>query len=485
MIKNFIALLLNVLALFKNNTSSPKLMVSQDVLTIEVGTPITTEILIRDYFRIESSLPAEINVLVDTYQDNYNQIGSYILVCQAMNSQKQVSSKEQLIIQVRDTIKPVIKLIKGGDTIVADHDLSEEEIKGLLQVEDNYDKALCSNQIEILKNTCDGTFNKKFNIELKISDSSNNETLQTFSYYLIQNPYSDIKIKDATPIQLDFTITSDVLQKNKLNDFTSIQPNQFTYIHLIDKASPLSLKQIFERYQSNFLTFQTDYLETKAETKNYPLYVTYHSLDGFEITWMDYIYVRETNPPSIIPKEIDVLIDLSNPPDESFYKDLFDITDNDKIIDIQFMQEPCSEDSFLLICQATDSSMNTSTAQILCHTYYSTKEMILPITLEVHQNTLSKQEILSMLLEEFTLPSGYLNLLLDTNYFYNKDGIYIVKVTLSFENDMQNIYFFKINLKNEPTEKKEDKTLFYVSISTFLLLFIVFLIIYHKRSSSF
>lgn len=483
MLNLFISLLLSTLFSIKSTTL--ELTTTQDIIYVEAGTVLTTEMIIEEYFQIESSLPATLNIITDTYQSNSNQLGSFILVCQAKNSKNELSTKKRIIIQVHDTSSPQISLKKGGDTIVSAYCLTDEEIKDLFNISDQYDQTLTTNDIEILKNTCDGTYNKRFIIELKLSDSSGNTTIQSFNYYLVKDPYASIKLKDATPVQSMGFFTSHELNSNKLLDYTAINPNSYTYIHLENKENLSTLKQIQNKYQAlEYLTFETDYNEHNTAIATYPLIISYHSLEGYVVTWTDYIVVRETHPPIINPKTTDVLIDLSNPPTEDYYNELFEISDDEKIETVTFNTEPYGNDSFLLICEAIDSSTNSSAAQILCHTYYSIKQTILPITLCLVQNSHSKQEILSFLLDEYTLPTGYLNLVLESNYFINsQNGIYTVKVTLDFENQLKDIYFFKIKLNKEQKEKKEDKTLYYCFIIVFSLLFVILFIIYRKRSN--
>lgn len=476
----FIALIFSILSLFFKSNSTPTITLSKSIVTVEAGTPITTSFLMEEYFIVESSTTTKLVIVEDTYQNQYDRLGIYSISCYALDAWNQKSTEVRLFVQVVDKTPPVIRLKTGGTTILADHSLSNQEIIELFEVSDNYD-TLSKDQLRIVQNTCKDQMNKPYEIIVELTDNSGNKTIATFSYYLIEHPYQGIKIKDIISVEEMKDYTNEELLKNISNEPVEINPYTHTNIHLINAASPLDLKTIQNRYPEG-CDFKTNY---EAKVGSYDLEVTYLNQNKIPVYWKDLILVRDFIAPKVIPKKTEVEIDLMNIPKKEYFINLFDVSDNlndSLILNLTGIKQ--SDNCYKVTITATDQSLNTTSASILCYTYSSTTKTILPITLEVSSNTLSSQELLALFLNQYEIKTGYISIHLDTNYYYNHDGIYKLSITTTFENDIKNIYICKINLQSIIDKKKEDTMLIYTSLGILIAFFFLGVIIYIKRYDS-
>lgn len=477
---HFITLILSILSLFFKSNSAPTITLLKSIVTVEAGTPITTSFLMEEYFIVESSTTTKLVLVEDTYKDQYQRLGIYSISCYALDAWNQKSSEVRLFVQVVDRTPPVIKLKSGGTTILADHSLSNQEIIELFDVSDNYD-TLSINNLRIVKNTCKNQMNKPYEIIVELVDNSGNKTIETFSYYLIEHPYQGIEVKDIVPVEEMKDYTNEELLKNISNKPIEINPSTHINIHLINVASPLDLKTIQNRYPEG-CSFKTNYEE---KVGSYDLEVTYTTNNQIPVSWKDIILVRDFIVPKVMSKKAEVEIDLMNIPKKEYFINLFDVSDNlndSLILNLTGIKQ--SDNCYKVTLTATDQSFNTSSASILCYTYSSTTQTILPITLEVSSNTLSSQELLALFLNQYEIKTGYISIHLDTNYYYNRDGIYKLSITTIFENDIKNIYICKINLQSVINEKKEDTVLIYTSLGILIAFFFLGVIIYIKRYDS-
>lgn len=164
--------------------TAPEISLSKKEHIIEVNTPFTTEeakkfFTIRDNYTPANQLKVN---FVDNYNNNYSTLGTYTLTAHAYDIENNTSS-ETLTLQVVDTTKPTISLIAGGNTIISDHILTENEILSLMSVEDNYYN-ISNKDITILENTCTGEQGKEFQIKVCVQDGSQNIGEASFTYYL-------------------------------------------------------------------------------------------------------------------------------------------------------------------------------------------------------------------------------------------------------------------------------------------------------------
>lgn len=143
----------------------------------------------------------------DNYQSQYDKVGTYTIIGTA-NDLEQNFSSATLTIHVVDTTKPEISLLAGGDNIIADHILSDDEIRGLLKVTDNY-YSLSNSNIQILENTCTGEQGKEYRIKVSITDGSNNVGEKVLKYYLTDTESPIIMVEKTIYIPLGASYTNE------------------------------------------------------------------------------------------------------------------------------------------------------------------------------------------------------------------------------------------------------------------------------------
>ncbi len=165
----------------------------------------------KAYFSFEDNYTAseELKIyFVDTYQDNYNTVGTYTISAYAKDKQGNISETKTLTIHIKDKTPPTILLAAGGNEITANHILTDEEIKALLLVEDNYD-AISEENIRIIENTCNGEQGKRYQITIEAEDEAGNIGTNTFSYYLLDTTSPIIMVNQTLYIELGISYTSE------------------------------------------------------------------------------------------------------------------------------------------------------------------------------------------------------------------------------------------------------------------------------------
>lgn len=179
--------------------------------TIDVGTKFTFEEA-KALFSATDNSGKDVKMnFTNNYNDRYNTLGRYEILCTAVDAADNVAIAT-LVINVVDRVKPNISLIDGTDTIYSDHILNETEIKQKFNVTDNYYTIPVDN-IKIVSNNCDGTQGKKFNITLSVTDESGNKTEQTFNYYLLDTTAPVITVKDTIYVPFGTKYTNEEIIK--------------------------------------------------------------------------------------------------------------------------------------------------------------------------------------------------------------------------------------------------------------------------------
>ncbi len=449
---------------------------SNDRIIIPYNTPTTTQQILESYCLKEQLSVEKMELQQDTFQNQYQKIGTYKICFNYYLTPKQFFSKI-LFVQVIDQEPPVIQL-KYGKEIIADHHLSLEEIKKYFIFNDNHQINEQSFQIE--KNTYNGTKDTPFELTISIEDKSGNKSTFTTTY-IITDTNNRIMVRNVI-ISNDTTLSNEellALKTNTTNDHFGIP-----IIHLVDIMAPLSLEQIKSHYlPEEHIKLETNYEPDFCQIGQYSLIVAYH-LEYYTIYFEDIILVRDFKPPIIKPKELEITIDLCQLPDDEYFYKLFDIEDYqvDSVV-LQLTAVQQSSNTYLLTCTATNSSYNQASATILCHTFSSIQEVILPLTIDITKNTYNENEILAFFLEKYSLPSGYEKLSLKSNYYLNKNGIYRCAITVDYQDGSKITYIFKLNLFNEK-EKEESQSYLYWSLAILGLFFLIGIIIYYKRSNS-
>lgn len=187
---------------------APTITSTQETYTIEVNDVLTSE-TIKSNFSVVDNYTNSIGMKItyeDNYNNNYDQVGSYSVTCTAKDYQGNISNKT-VNINVVDTTKPTIKLKDGGNVIHANEPLNTIQILDLLEITDNYD-TITSDQITIFTD-CEGIEGVEYQIQITVTDSSNNTQVETFAYYINDTTPPNITVRDVIYLEKDRTYTSE------------------------------------------------------------------------------------------------------------------------------------------------------------------------------------------------------------------------------------------------------------------------------------
>ncbi|MBD5390837.1 hypothetical protein HDR67_02395, partial [bacterium] len=206
----------------KNNTATamdivqvidfvpPQLSLSKEIYEFDVKTPFTSKDA-QSFFSASDNFSTGNDLKIfftDQFQNQYNTVGTYTISAYAIDKGNNKSETKELEIRVVDHIKPVISLVAGGNTITSFTELSDSEIKALLQVTDNY-YDIPSENIEIVSNTCNGDQGVEFEIVVQVKDGSGNIGDATFTYILADTTAPIILVKKTIYIPLGKTYSND------------------------------------------------------------------------------------------------------------------------------------------------------------------------------------------------------------------------------------------------------------------------------------
>ncbi len=187
-------------------------------INIEVNTELSMED-IHKHFLISDNYTPEQDIIkfytdMDHLKNNLNKLGRYRYKLSARDLDGSCSDAI-LYINIVDTTKPTISLKGGGDTILTNHVLQEEEILALFEVSDNY-YDLSPADLVIVSNTCTGEEGKEYVLTLSLTDGSNNTREETFKYILNDTHSPIIRVEKTLFLPLGKTFSnSELLQMLK------------------------------------------------------------------------------------------------------------------------------------------------------------------------------------------------------------------------------------------------------------------------------
>lgn len=111
----------------------------------------------------------------------------------------------------------------------------------------------------------------------------------------------------------------------------------------------------------------------------------------------------------------------------------------------------------------------------------TTNKILIKDTLIIETLTLSKEELINIIIDNYNIPNNYNNIEINTNYLnspeYNK--IYSVILTVQYNDEIIN-YNLKLKTINPKTKNTDNDSIIIISLITLIL---IFLFIYIKRSN--
>lgn len=466
---------------------APTIELKNDKIAIQFGSNISSEeIILKNTIISDSSSSTHIMIEKDTYQDAQS-LGLYEIVFHAVDDYQNCSKAKKILVELKDEIPPDITLKDNTQKIVSKSLLSEDELVDAFMVQDNYDVDLKANILEMKPIS-----SIQYELIVTTKDQSGNETTKSFPYYVIEESLPIVHITNAIHIENPEGYTNQellqMIQKNALYQF-----NDNPYLHLIDATHPISINNLKNRYQiedeldNTLIPFDIDTDYNPKAIGVYQVTITFKNALHQKIVLKDLLWVRDFGSPVVTSKTNEIVIDLCKEWNAETFYSYFQIEDNiDKQLEnIQIigLEQLIQEGDFLIGCMAIDSSMNQSnTAYILVHAYQSIHKIILPLTLDLDTNDLTEQELLSLFLSKQEIKKGYQSLLIKTNYYHNKDGIYPTIIETSFENGNKEFYIFKIKLKAS-LKNKEKSVYIYLSCGIIGFLILACVILWFKRSN--
>lgn len=111
----------------------------------------------------------------------------------------------------------------------------------------------------------------------------------------------------------------------------------------------------------------------------------------------------------------------------------------------------------------------------------TTNKILIKDTLIIETLTLSKEELINIIIDNYNIPNNYNNIEINTNYLnspeYNK--IYSVILTVQYDDEIIN-YNLKLKTINPKTKNTDNDSIIIISLITLIF---IFLFIYIKRSN--
>ena len=268
----------------------PQLFLSEACHEVKVFETFTSQDAYKLFSATDNYLnPEEIAIYyTDTYKNCYTQVGEYFITAHAEDYEGNTSESLTLKIRVIDDIAPILSLEAGGNLIQSNYELSDAEIKQLIQITDNY-YTLSKEDIEIVSNTCTGEQGREYQITARIKDGSGNIGQSTFRYYLNDTTYPIITVEQTLylPINVYYSTAqilemlkeAGIIDKDAINVeiVSSIDfENQQEGIHSISYIETLA--DGTQRKGSTDLTFFSPVNSTKEESIAQPIQSWYYVL---------------------------------------------------------------------------------------------------------------------------------------------------------------------------------------------------------------
>ncbi len=281
--------------------------------------------------------------------------------------------------------------------------------------------------------------------------------------------------------------------------FNAKAENSYVNMHVIDYDNPLSFEELKSRYTSyDYIDgdlsdkliissdYENDYINNSLKIQDYKIYVSITNSNGYERKQIDIISVRDFKAPIIETKNNELVVDISNEDLEDAIINNLIITDNYDTsfsnINILGLENIILGEQIEIICNVYDNSNNKSNDIIIKLTALKTKDKELVLN-EIHTESItSNKELLALFLKDNQIDLSYSSAEVKTTYLDTpeKNGIYQAKFIFKYDNGYTKEYECKIiNIINE--EKKEKNYTSIITLTIFLFLSLIGILIYKKR----
>ncbi|MDE6655402.1 MAG: hypothetical protein K2J85_00250, partial [Anaeroplasmataceae bacterium] len=239
----------------------------------------------------------------------------------------------------------------------------------------------------------------------------------------------------------------------------------YTHVHVIDYDHPISFEEIKVRYTSYDLVdgnltskitfyseYESDYENNTLSVKNYELMISVTNSRNKTITWLDEISVRDFTAPILEGLEKQITIDISTEDIVELLTSTFIITDNwDKEFSkydfkgIEALEQ--GPGVYSICCSVIDSSGNISNEiSLIIHLEESIQRQISLTPIQIENQALSTQEVITLFLQNNTVDTGYQSVQVQSSYFDtpSKEGIYQAEFTFHYADGYKQIYQCKL-----------------------------------------
>lgn len=275
---------------------------------------------------------------------------------------------------------------------------------------------------------------------------------------------------------------------------------QSAYVHIINYDKPLTMEEIKTHYTaydsidgniSEQIILSSDYEEDlnnhALKVQVYPLVVSITNSRGIKVIQEDAIDVRDFTAPIVTAKESEISLDLASSTIEQDILEYFIFSDNYDTdfenIRLEGIENLERLETCLIYCSITDSSGNLSNVEsIIIHPYQSVIKKLVTTSVLITDQPLTAEEIIQQFINKNSIPAGYQNIHLSSHYLEHPDinGIYQAKLELQYEDGVQYIYQFKIDVAIPKQEEKSQLPL-YISFGCLVGLSLIGVFIYRKR----
>lgn len=272
---------------------------------ITLTKPLTMEVfqsfIWQNYMTIKDNVDTIVIIEIDDSCVNYHEIGSYEIVIKATDRSGN-QTVEQLVIDIRDTTKPVITLKSKPPGIVVYQPITRAVLESyVISISDNYDDLMLEDLIIVhdIESDVLGTYT----IYYEISDKSGNKTQLKLNVSVI-DPIKPIII----------------LTKSLILDVFSVEPFWIDYFTFSDNFTP-----------TEKLTYKFTVNPKMNIIGKYPLTLEVTDSSQNKAIYQDYVVIVDRIPP-LITQINEIIITDFKPKDYQYFFEMYDAYDKQDLL---------------------------------------------------------------------------------------------------------------------------------------------------------